>query len=125
MYRKDTSIFIRNMQNNIPVNGPFSTLLYYHSIWRDTVTNLIISFAPGISSIPALSVPTLLQRTVSRHMDHLALSVKRDGKVYIPLLIFFYYHRHYHHLHYIFITQFFEITDNESNIASTVLNSTS
>merc|ERR550534_449655 len=34
----------------------------------------------GISSIPALSVPTLLQRTVSRHMDHLALSVKRDGK---------------------------------------------
>jgi len=34
----------------------------------------------GISSIPALSVPTLLQRTVSRQMDHLALSIKRDGK---------------------------------------------
>ena len=35
----------------------------------------------GMSSIPPLSVPTLLQRTVARHMDHTALCVKRDGKV--------------------------------------------
>lgn len=34
----------------------------------------------GMGSIPPLSVPTLLQRTVSRHMDHPALCVKRDGK---------------------------------------------
>lgn len=34
----------------------------------------------GMSSIPPLSVPTLLQRTVARHMDHTALCVKRDGK---------------------------------------------
>jgi hypothetical protein len=36
----------------------------------------------GMASIPPLSVPTLLQRTVARHMDHPALCVKRDGKVY-------------------------------------------
>ncbi|XP_032780235.2 long-chain-fatty-acid--CoA ligase ACSBG2 [Daphnia magna] len=34
----------------------------------------------GMASIPPLSVPTLLQRTVARHMDHPALCVKRDGK---------------------------------------------
>ena len=35
----------------------------------------------GMGSIAPLSVPTLLQRTVSRHMDHVAMAVKRDGKV--------------------------------------------
>ena len=35
----------------------------------------------GIGSIPPLSIPTLLQRTVSRHMDKPALCVKRDGQV--------------------------------------------
>lgn len=35
----------------------------------------------GIASIPPLSIPTLLQRTVSRHMDKPALCVKRDGQV--------------------------------------------
>jgi len=34
----------------------------------------------GMASIPPLSCPTLLQRTVARHMDHPALCVKRDGK---------------------------------------------
>jgi len=34
----------------------------------------------GIGSIPPLSIPTLLQRTVSRHMDKPALCVKRDGQ---------------------------------------------
>jgi long-chain-fatty-acid--CoA ligase ACSBG len=41
----------------------------------------------GMGSIPPLSVPTLLQRTVSRHMDHPALCVKRDGKA--SLLFYF------------------------------------
>lgn len=41
----------------------------------------------GMSSIPPLSVPTLLQRTVARHMDHPAMCVKRDGKVYETLIL--------------------------------------
>lgn len=41
----------------------------------------------GMGSIPPLSVPTLFQRTVSRHMDHPALCVKRDGKVRRKALI--------------------------------------
>ena len=39
----------------------------------------------GMASIPPLSVPTLLQRTVARHMDHPALCVKRDGKVFMRI----------------------------------------
>lgn len=35
----------------------------------------------GMGSIPPLSVPTLLQRTVARHMNHTAMVVQRDGKV--------------------------------------------